>query len=118
HAAEGRRRYGGGRRPPATGPIALSRIALGLHRSGPARPLPSSGGAPPTIDGWTMGAAMMSHDPPHRGEMHPDGDELLYLVSGRVDVVLEDDGREARVGLEPGQAFVVPRRVWHRVTLR
>ena len=99
-------------------PIDLSRIALGLDRSGTARPLPSSGGAPPTIDGWTMGAAMMSHDAPHRGEMHPDGDELLYLVSGRVDVVLEDDGREARVGLEPGQAFVVPRGVWHRVTLR
>jgi catechol 2,3-dioxygenase-like lactoylglutathione lyase family enzyme len=60
----------------------------------------------------------MGTDPPHRGEMHPDGDELLYLVSGSVEIVLEDDDREERVGLEPGQAFVVPRGVWHRVTLR
>ena len=50
--------------------------------------------------------------------MHPDGDELLYLVSGNVDVVLEEDGREERVELRSGQAFVVPRGLWHRVTLR
>jgi hypothetical protein len=38
----------------------------------------------------------MGTDPPHRGEMHPDGDELLYLVSGSVEIVLEDDDREER----------------------
>jgi hypothetical protein len=83
-----------------------------------ARPLPGSGGPHPTVDGLTLGVAVMSNDPPHRGEMHPDGDELLYLVSGSVDVVLEEDGREERVELEPGQAFVVPRGLRHRVTLR
>ena len=30
--------------------------------------------------------------------MHPDGDELLYLISGRVDVVIEEDGRERTDG--------------------
>jgi hypothetical protein len=51
-----------------------------------ARPLLGSGGPHPTVDGLTLGVAVMSNDPPHRGEMHPDGDELLYLVSGSVDV--------------------------------
>ena len=56
--------------------------------------------------------------------MHPDGDELLYLVSGRVDVILEDGGDETTVGvprvetLQPGEAVLVPRGVWHRVDVR
>lgn len=97
--------------------IDLSRTPVGLDRAGNARPLPASD-APPTIDGLTVGAAAMSREPPHRGEMHPDGDEVLYLVSGSVDVVLEEDGREERVELKSGQAFVVPRGVWHRVAPR
>ena len=98
--------------------IDLSRTPVGLDRAGMARPLLGSGGPHPTVDGLTLGVAVMSNDPPHRGEMHPDGDELLYLVSGSVDVVLEEDGREERIELKPGQAFVVTRGLWHRVTLR
>ncbi len=60
----------------------------------------------------------MTRNAPHNGEMHPDGDELLYLISGRVDVIIEEDGRERTVELAPGQAFVVPSGVWHRVSLR
>jgi quercetin dioxygenase-like cupin family protein len=56
--------------------------------------------------------------------MHPDGDELLYLISGRVEVILEDGGDVETVGeqrveaLQPGDAIVVPRGVWHRVDVR
>jgi uncharacterized glyoxalase superfamily protein PhnB len=99
-------------------PIELSQIAIGLDRTGTARPLPSPGGPPPSIDGLTVGAAVMNRDAPHRGEMHPDGDELLYLVAGSVDVILEEDGAEHSVELKPGQALVVPRGIWHRVALR
>jgi quercetin dioxygenase-like cupin family protein len=56
--------------------------------------------------------------------MHPDGDELLYLISGRIDVILEDGGDVENIGvqrveaLQPGDAIVVPRGVWHRVDVR
>ncbi|MGB5510074.1 MAG: hypothetical protein WBM87_00025 [Woeseiaceae bacterium] len=29
----------------------------------------------------------MAENSPHGGEMHPDGDEVLYLISGRANVV-------------------------------
>jgi mannose-6-phosphate isomerase-like protein (cupin superfamily) len=73
------------------------------------------------IDGFTVGAPLLSVEPsPHNGELHPDGDELLYLVAGRIAVVL-DDGDQDHVGterveqLEAGQAFIVPKGTWHRI---
>jgi mannose-6-phosphate isomerase-like protein (cupin superfamily) len=51
-------------------------------------------------------------------EMHPEADEVLYLVSGAVDVLLEDGGAECRVALEAGRAVIVPRGIWHRLVVR
>jgi mannose-6-phosphate isomerase-like protein (cupin superfamily) len=46
-------------------------------------------------------------------EMHPGGDEFVYLLSGSVELVLEQ-GSEVRVLAMIGSgAVVVPRGVWH-----
>ena len=46
-------------------------------------------------------------------ERHPAGDELVYLISGRVDVVQDLDGTHHVVALRPGEAMVNPANVWH-----
>jgi mannose-6-phosphate isomerase-like protein (cupin superfamily) len=51
-------------------------------------------------------------------EIHPNSDEVLYLVSGALDVLLEQPGGEQRIPLESGQFAIVPRGVWHRLTMR
>src|SRR5262249_60959406 len=51
-------------------------------------------------------------------EMHPGGDEVLYLLAGALDVVLDEPAGERTFGLERGQACLVPRGVWHRLVLR
>lgn len=50
-------------------------------------------------------------------EMHPDGDELLTLLSGQFDVVLEERGVERVISLTPGKGALVPRGVWHRMII-
>ena len=105
---------------PLATPIDLSTQTVGLEReSGKAVFMPPRQGGPPTrIPGYTVEAGFISGDPPHGGEMHPDADELLYLISGRVEVVLELEEGERRVELGAGQAIVVPQGVWHRVMQR
>jgi mannose-6-phosphate isomerase-like protein (cupin superfamily) len=76
------------------------------------------GRAPERIDGFSIGAPMLTGDAPHNGEMHPDGDELLYMVSGAVTVRLELPEGERVVDLGAGEAIVVPKGTWHRVHLR
>jgi mannose-6-phosphate isomerase-like protein (cupin superfamily) len=106
-------------------PFELDSAVAALRRDGSSTVVdPKPGAGPVRIDGFSVGAPLMTSNPPHRGEMHPDGDELLYLVSGRIDVILEDGGDEVTVGAErveplhPGQATIVPKGVWHRVEVR
>jgi mannose-6-phosphate isomerase-like protein (cupin superfamily) len=75
-------------------------------------------GRPPRrIDGYTIGAPHLTFDPPpHGGEMHPDGDELLYLVSGAATVTLELPDGTTDVDLAAGDALVIPQGTWHQVT--
>jgi mannose-6-phosphate isomerase-like protein (cupin superfamily) len=46
-------------------------------------------------------------------EMHPAGDEILFLVSGELTLVLEKDGQERPVELTAGKLAIVPKGVWH-----
>jgi mannose-6-phosphate isomerase-like protein (cupin superfamily) len=107
---------GSTREIPTGEPFELSRETVGLERTtGRARFMDWGSDGPPRIDGYTVGAPMLITEPPHVGEMHPDADELLYMVSGRVRVRLELDEGDRETQLGPGQAVVVPRGVWHRI---
>jgi mannose-6-phosphate isomerase-like protein (cupin superfamily) len=89
--------------------IAISRdlcMSLVKHRRGP----------PALCDGLIVGIADMDRDPPHGGELHPDGDELIYVISGTVRVVGESAPDEY-CDLGPGGACIVPKGEWHRVRI-
>jgi len=68
------------------------------------------------VDGYTFGVASMTENSPHDGEMHPDGDEVLYLIDGQVRVMLETDPIQ-ELELNPGDGMIVPKGVWHRVDI-
>jgi mannose-6-phosphate isomerase-like protein (cupin superfamily) len=96
--------------------IDLSKNVIGLERSsGKAVLVEQPGGPPRRIDGYTLGAPMVAGDPPHGGEMHPDADEVLFVISGRIQVVLELDDGARTVDVDAGHALVVPRGVWHNI---
>ncbi|MCJ8519084.1 mannose-6-phosphate isomerase-like protein (cupin superfamily) [Pseudorhizobium tarimense] len=50
-------------------------------------------------------------------EMHPEGDELLIVCSGALDLELERSDSTCTVGLSPQTAFIVPAGIWHRLLL-
>jgi mannose-6-phosphate isomerase-like protein (cupin superfamily) len=73
---------------------------------------------PHRIDGVTIGAPLVTGQAPHDGEVHPDGDELLYLMSGAMSLRLEYPDGDVEVEVHAGEAVVIPRGVWHKLTLR
>lgn len=53
------------------------------------------------------------HDFAH-WERHPAGEELVVVMSGSVDFILEEPEGERTVRVSTGQAILVPTGVWHR----
>ena len=73
-------------------------------------------GRPPNrIVGYTVQSSTLGGPSPHGGERHPDGDELLILLSGRIRLRLELAGGTRDVELVGGQAVIVPAGTWHQI---
>jgi quercetin dioxygenase-like cupin family protein len=89
-------------------------IVIGRDLKMVARPVPK--GPPVRADGFTVGVVEMSRAPPHGGEVHPDGDELIIILSGRARL-LADSMPDAPLELGPGDACIIPKGEWHRFQL-
>ena len=89
---------------------------IGLNRDLQASRVTEQPDPPIPVDGITFGVATMTENSPHGGEMHADGDEILYLISGLARVVFLDSD-QADIEMRPGDGLVVPRGVWHRVDI-
>jgi len=104
---------------PEPTPVPFAGQRANIARDGTISVVPAAPGPPQRIDGYTIGAIPdLRGASPHAGEVHPDGDEVLYVVSGAVEVILDDGdetgaGEETAVLLRAGDAYVVPRGVWH-----
>ncbi len=51
-------------------------------------------------------------------EMHPQGDEFVYLLSGQVTMILERGAAQESIELQNRQAFVIPKGVWHTAKVK
>jgi hypothetical protein len=74
---------------------------IGLGHDLLASKIPERPDPPVPVDGVTFGVSAMSENSPHGGEMHPDGDEVLYLISGRARVVLFAMAKRDQFALGP-----------------
>lgn len=46
-------------------------------------------------------------------EMHPHGEEIVYLLSGEMDLILEKDGNLQTIELRGKGSVIIPRKTWH-----
>jgi hypothetical protein len=95
-----------------------SRNLIGLQRDGKVRQVTWESGPPPRIDGYTVGinSSDPASPPRHAGERHPDADEVILVLSGRLEVYLEDEnGSETLCEASAGEALVIPQGIWHRL---
>src|SRR5918911_2032513 len=76
-----------------------------------------SGNRPELTEGWLLMTLHMIADT-RTWEMHPAGDEILYLLSGAIDVVLQEGDGERIIELRADHGCIVPRGDWHRQIVR
>ena len=98
---------------PSVVPVDPSQSVLDIHRDLSIQIRQRKPGPPERIDGMTVGIVTMAGESPHNGEMHPDGDEILYVISGKVRITY-DSGNDP-LDLGPRQACIVRKGEWHKV---
>ncbi|ESQ73880.1 cupin domain-containing protein [Asticcacaulis sp. AC402] len=107
--------------------MTMATVKTGPHTLGKAfaHLLDDSGimAVPVDDEFWTKGVAEL---PPGRlvsvfdneadwtsWEMHPNGDELILVLSGRLVLILETANTRWNEMVQAGQFFIVPKGVWH-----
>jgi mannose-6-phosphate isomerase-like protein (cupin superfamily) len=74
-------------------------------------------GAEAVVGGWLV-AAFPVTDTWDTWEVHPQGDEIVFLLAGEVDLVLDLADGPVVVRLTAGRAVVVPAGAWHTAVVR
>lgn len=46
-------------------------------------------------------------------EMHPNGEEIVFLLSGAMDLILEKDEVREKIELRQKGLIIIPRATWH-----
>jgi quercetin dioxygenase-like cupin family protein len=64
--------------------------------------------------GMVVSIMEMNVDAPHDGEMHPDGDEVIYVLEGQFRVRLGVDD-PTYLEVAAGHGIVIPKGVWHKI---
>lgn len=94
--------------------IDVTSTVLDIQRDLSVKARQRKPGPPERIDGVTVGVVtILPGQSPHQGEMHPDGDEILYVVSGTLRVTC--DSANEPMDLTAGEACLVRKGEWHMV---
>ena len=62
-------------------PFRFDGLVVGMLHDG-SSVLAAQGNGPVRFEGFTVGCYLMKESAPHDGEIHPDGDELVLVISG------------------------------------
>lgn len=65
------------------------------------------------FNGSSVGACDITGESPV-WEMHPDTDELFYVVEGEFEITLLETHESVHHVIEAGNIFVVPQGIWHK----
>ena len=69
---------------------------------------------PSDLSGFNVGIISMVTDPPHGGEVHFDGDEIIYVISGVLKVESDSNPNDS-LRLCAGDSCIIKKAEWHKI---
>lgn len=96
--------------------VDLSRFTLSINKGNAVQKEKIEFATSCKAEGLTVGMTTMESSPPHQGECHNDGDEIIIVVSGKVSVTSDINAKEG-IELTAGESCIIPKGVWHKVNV-
>ncbi len=114
--------------PMTDGAFDLSTTFVHLGLGAVAEPLPNFSFTPDYLKGYIRAhlsdrderrlvGVVPAEETWRHWECHAGGDEVVVQLTGRSDIVQELGAQQRTVSLEPGQAMINPRGIWHTSTV-
>lgn len=94
--------------------VDLSKLMLAISPSGSVTSHKITSSAPTQVNGYNVGLVTMETSPPHNGERHNDGDEIIILISGSISIE-SDLNPNQLLTITPGEACVIGKGEWHKI---
>lgn len=95
-------------------PVDASKYTFNIADDNSVTSIPNSNGPPEQLAGINVGIVTMETDPPHGGEVHRDGDEIIYVISGALRIESDSNPNES-MRLEEGKSCIIKKGEWHKV---
>jgi mannose-6-phosphate isomerase-like protein (cupin superfamily) len=77
-----------------------------------------AGGERPELDEGRLVAAFAYDGDWPNAEMHPAGDEIVYVLSGAIDLILQEPSGDRTIALNASEGHIVPKGTWHTARVR
>jgi len=71
-------------------------------------------GSSQVFAGTTVGLATLECSPPHNGERHNDGDEIIIVINGKI-AVESDSNPHKCLELQSGDSCIIRKGEWHKI---
>jgi quercetin dioxygenase-like cupin family protein len=95
-------------------PVDVSKFIFNIADDYSVVESPTGNGPPKQLSGISVGIVTMEADPPHGGEVHHDGDEIIYVISGVLRIENDSNpGSDIRLGA--GESCIIKKGEWHKV---
>jgi len=94
--------------------VDLTRANFLIQKDNSVQPVEMAPGAVNDLRGMTVGLVTMETSPPHNGERHNDGDEILIVVSGKVSME-SDSNPKSNIEMSAGDSCIIRKGEWHKV---
>ena len=95
-------------------PVDASKVVLNITNDYSVIESPIGNGPPEQRSGISVGIVTMETDPPHGGEVHQDGDEIIYVISGVLSIE-SDSNPGSSLQLKAGESCIIKKGEWHKV---
>ena len=95
-------------------PVDLSKFILSIQNGNSVQLNEIIPGPPTATTGINLGLAEMDTSPPHNGERHNDGDEIIIMLSGII-AVESDSNPNQYLEMKAGDTCIIRKGEWHKI---
>ena len=96
--------------------VDLNKFILSIQSDKSVQPHEIEFGKARNNNGMSVGLVTMESSPPHHGECHNDGDEIIIVVNGKITVE-SDSNPDSCLALESGDSCIIRKGEWHKINV-